>query len=263
MGRSAGPRLGVGRGPGIGSGCAHRSRDASISSRPSMPARQVSGLAITADEVWVANALSKSITRVDPGSNTVAGQIELEGDPYWFAVSPQSVLVTLSNDASVVLIDQATAAVIATTAGRNPAAGPRLCRRRVLGGERGLPKTFRSSIPPLARCSGRSFLPIREAYGLPKVSSATVRSRASAARLSHASQRTPACTSASPDLTWWIRAPYARRDVESSRGPRESQPRTRTRGRLTQTSSGSSSGSDVESARVRASDPAATTSRCS
>jgi YVTN family beta-propeller protein len=75
----------------------------------------VVGLAVTSTEVWVANSLSDTIMRIDPATNAVAGKIEMSADPSWFAVGPQTVLVTLSNNAKAALIDQATAQVITTT----------------------------------------------------------------------------------------------------------------------------------------------------
>ncbi len=75
----------------------------------------VVGLAVTSSEVWVANSLSGTISRIDPDTNTVVGEIQLTADPSWFALGPQTVLVTLSSNAKAVLIDQATAQVITTT----------------------------------------------------------------------------------------------------------------------------------------------------
>ena len=46
---------------------------------------------------------------------SVTREIVLPADPSWFAVGPQTVLVTLSNNGKAVLIDQATAQVITTT----------------------------------------------------------------------------------------------------------------------------------------------------
>lgn len=75
----------------------------------------VVGLAVTSSEVWVANSLSGTITRIDPATNTVAGEITLTADPSWFAVGPQTVVVTLSSNAKAVVIDQARGEIITTT----------------------------------------------------------------------------------------------------------------------------------------------------
>jgi len=70
----------------------------------------VTGAAITATEVWVASQ-SGRIDRIDPDTNEVAGQIELDAPPYWFAVGSDSVIATESGNAQTVVLDATTGQV--------------------------------------------------------------------------------------------------------------------------------------------------------
>ncbi len=110
-----------------------------------------SGIAITDNEVWVADSLG-SVTRIDPETEEPLAALELEGDPSWFAVGPNSVVLASSN--------AGTAAVLDKQHGRNPGLGGpgrHPARPRVLSaatsGSRSSPRTrWRSS----ARTPGNS-----------------------------------------------------------------------------------------------------------
>ena len=65
----------------------------------------VSGLAVTNDQVWVANQGGTTIDRIDPKTNKIVGHINVPAAPFWFATQPSSVAATLSNEGVVVLID--------------------------------------------------------------------------------------------------------------------------------------------------------------
>jgi streptogramin lyase len=74
---------------------------------------QPSGLVITPSEVWLATSVG-TVVRIDPATNERLPDIEIAGDPTWFAAGPDpsTVLLTLSNAESVVVLDTASAVVI-------------------------------------------------------------------------------------------------------------------------------------------------------
>jgi DNA-binding beta-propeller fold protein YncE len=70
-----------------------------------------SGIAITDDEVWVADSLG-SVTRIDPEAQDPLAALELEGDPSWFAVGPDSVLLASSNAGTAAVLDKSTGEIL-------------------------------------------------------------------------------------------------------------------------------------------------------
>jgi len=72
---------------------------------------QPSGVAVTATEVWVATSIG-AVVRVDPATNERLPDLATEGDPSWFATSPDSVVLTFSNAGTVSVFNAETTETI-------------------------------------------------------------------------------------------------------------------------------------------------------
>jgi DNA-binding beta-propeller fold protein YncE len=86
----------------------------------------LSGLAVGAGGVWVADQSGNRVVRIDPATNRIVGSVRTRPAPVWFAIAGRQLWVADQTGNAVQRIDPATGRILATVPTRGGPLDPGL-----------------------------------------------------------------------------------------------------------------------------------------